>query len=385
MPARKSATSQENPAPCRCGRDVGEDQTGYFCRGCEKDPNACICDRPDTLLSRLLPGGCILDVPAVPDSVWGDGNDILWAAGQALMIVGPDGIGKTTLAGNLVQARLGCGAGEVLGLPVKPGDRNVLVLLMDRPLQAMAALARLFTYDDRELLDARLRVWRGPPPQDLARNTTMLAQLCALADADTCVIDSLKDAALKLSDDETGSGWNRARQLAIEAGTQLVELHHPRKAQADNKKPSKLEDLYGSRWISAGAGSVICLWGEPGDLVVALTHLKAPASQAGPWHMGIDPAAGTVHLDRPVADLVQHVRDRGAKGATAISAAQILFDCTSPDSSQQKKAAYRLDKKVADGVLYKRSGERGGGPDRVMTTWFLAAPEPETNPEAAGP
>ncbi len=73
----------------------------------------------------------------------------------------------------------------------------------------------------------------------------MLTELAALADADTVIIDSLKDAALNLADDETGSGWNRARQMCIQAGVELVELHHPRKAQGDNKKPSKLEDLYG--------------------------------------------------------------------------------------------------------------------------------------------
>ena len=166
----------------------------------------------------------ILDVPPAPEAVWGDTDDILWARGQSLIIAGPDGTGKTTLAGNLAQARLGLGEGTVLGLPVRPGDRNVLVLLMDRPQQAMAALARLFTEDDREILDARLRVWRGPAPQDLARNTGMLAHLCMLADADTCIVDSLKDAALKLSDDEAGAGWGQARGIAIESGTEVLEL-----------------------------------------------------------------------------------------------------------------------------------------------------------------
>ena len=66
----------------------------------------------------------------------------------------PTGLGKTTLAGNLIQARLGLGGGTVLGLPVQSGKRKVLVLLMDRPQQAMAALARLFTKADRGVLRA---------------------------------------------------------------------------------------------------------------------------------------------------------------------------------------------------------------------------------------
>ena len=38
------------------------------------------------------------------------------------------------------------------------------------------------------------------------------------ADADTVVVDSLVDAAARLSGGEAGAGWNRARQAAIAAG-----------------------------------------------------------------------------------------------------------------------------------------------------------------------
>jgi hypothetical protein len=91
----------------------------------------------EDLAGRLLPGGAILDEPERPPAVWGDGEDILWAEGESLIIMGPDGVGKTTLAGCLIRARLGLGADEhgvcaVLGQPVAPGKRNVLILLMDR-------------------------------------------------------------------------------------------------------------------------------------------------------------------------------------------------------------------------------------------------------------
>jgi hypothetical protein len=355
---------------CKCGKEVGCDQDGYFCRGCDAAPDACVCDTPATLLARLLPGGCILDVPAVPAAVWGDADDIVWAEGQSLIVAGPDGVGKTTLAGNLMHARLGIGKGYVLGLPVKPGERNVLVLLMDRPQQAMAALARLFTEADRAVLDAKLRIWRGPPPEDLARNTVMLTHLCQLADADTCVIDSLKDAALKLTDDEAGSGWNRARQLAIEAGTQLVELHHPRKGQEGNRKPSKLDDLYGSRWIPAGAGSVVSLWGQAGDPIVEFTHLKPVVAPAGPWHMSINADTGTVGIDKGI-DLVEQITYRGENGITAQVAAQLLYG--SETRSNVEKARRRLDRKVADGVLVRLDGQRGGNHGSSHATWFLRA------------
>jgi len=328
---------------------------------------------------RLMPGGILLDEPAVPPMVWGDGEAILWAEGESLIIAGPDGTGKTTLAGQLVRARLGIGDGYVLGMAVTPGKRNVLYLSMDRPRQARRALRRMFTTADREVLDEKLRIWQGPPPVDLARYPGILADIGREAGADTIIVDSLKDAAVKLADDETGSGWNRARQTAIESGAELIELHHPRKAQSDNKKPSKLEDLYGSRWITAGAGSVVSLWGESGDLVVEFTHLKAPAAQAGPWKMAIDPLAGTVHLDGPAVDLIDQIRLRGSNGMTADVAARLLFGADQPTRSQTEKARYRLDKKVTEGILYRRDGSRGGQRGGDPATWFLAASDQETS------
>ena len=58
--------------------------------------------------SLLVPGGSfVLDAPDTPAAVWGTGKDVLWAEGEALMIAGPQGVGKTTLANQLIKARLG--------------------------------------------------------------------------------------------------------------------------------------------------------------------------------------------------------------------------------------------------------------------------------------
>lgn len=43
-------------------------------------------------------------------------------------------------------------------------------------------------------------------------------------------------------------------------------IHHQRKAQAQNKKPKSLSDLYGNQYIAARATSVYCLWSEGGAL-----------------------------------------------------------------------------------------------------------------------
>ena len=86
------------------------------------------------------------------------------------------------------------------------------------------------------------------------------------AGAGTVVVDSLKDAAIGLTDDVVGAGWNRARQAAIVAGVQLVELHHSRKlAQGATAGQPSIDDVYGSTWLTSGTGSVILLtavlWG----------------------------------------------------------------------------------------------------------------------------
>src|SRR5206468_7156018 len=72
-----------------------------------------------------------------------------------------------------------------------------------------------------------------------------------------CVfIDSLKDVALDLVKDETGSRVNAAFQDLIAEGIELVVLHHQRKQQAGGvSKPKSLADVYGSTWLTAGAGS----------------------------------------------------------------------------------------------------------------------------------
>jgi replicative DNA helicase len=223
--------------------------------------------------ARLIPGGAfILDAPKGVPAVWGSGDQVAWSRGEPLLIVGPTGVGKTTIAGQLVAARLEIG-GPVLGMPVAPGKR-VLYLACDRPAQVQRALARLVSEDDRQVLDERLVVWKGPPPADFARHPDTLLWMCKQTEADMAVLDSLKDLALKLSDDETGAVLHSALQRTLVEGVEVLGLHHQRKNAASGGKPKGLEDVYGSTWITAGAGSVILLWGEAGDPVVELSHLK---------------------------------------------------------------------------------------------------------------
>lgn len=307
---------------------------------------------------RLAPGGSfVLDASSTPAAVWGDGDRVLWAAGEPLLIVGGSGVGKSTLAGQVVRARLGLD-GEVLGLPVTADDRRVLYLAMDRPAQLRRSLRRQFTPADRQVLDDRLVVWEGPPSRDMARHPGELYRLAQRCEAGTIVIDSLKDAAVGLNDDEVGAGLNRALQECVAHGVEVLGLHHQRKGQ-NGAKPTSLEDVYGSTWIVAGAGSVVLLWGRAGDPIVELRHLKQPAEEVGPIRVEHHATTGTSTVYRGF-DVLSFLTNRGATGATATDTARAMTEKDTPTDNERKKAQRQLDRLVAADLAVRDAPGIGG-------------------------
>jgi replicative DNA helicase len=229
-------------------------------------------------------------------SVWGDGSQVLWASGEGCMIDAQQGLGKTTLAQQLVLARIGVRPASLLGFPVATDDRPVLYLAMDRPRQAARSLRRMVGEVNRELLRERLRVWRGPLPFNLLQDFRKLANFVDDVGAGLVAIDSVKDLAPGLSKDEVGSGINQAWQEVIARGVELLALHHQRKDQQGTAKKHALSDVYGSEWLTAGLGSVLVLVGSPGGEVVELRQLKMPVDEVGPLHLLHDHATGTTRL-----------------------------------------------------------------------------------------
>jgi len=316
-----------------------------------------------TSMSKLIDGGAfVLDAPTHVPSVWGAGTEVLWAQGEPLMICGPQGVGKSTIAQQLVLSRLGVLDLYVLGYPVTAADpgRRVLYIAADRPNQIARSMRRMVRPRDRQALIDGLTVWRGPLPFDITQDPGKLLSMAAACGAGTVVIDSLKDVAMPLIDDRVGSAVNRALQLMIAEGIEVLTLHHQRKGTADNKKPAKLQDVYGSVWITAGHGSIAVLWGEPGDPVIELIHVKQPADQVGPLELTHDHAAGVTQVhERPTARALIAAATNG--GITVADAATRLYG-PNPDRNAVQKARRKLDDLVRQGIAVKVEGETPKAP-----------------------
>lgn len=311
-------------------------------------------EEPAARFPQMVDGATfILNAPEQPPAVWGYGDEVIWAEGESLMIVGPPGVGKTTLCGQVVRGRL-TGTDPVLGYGVTRTSSKVLYLAMDRPAQIARSLRRHFGETDREMLAERLVVWKGPPPSDVAKNTTVLVSLVKLAGADTLVIDSVKDAAIGLSNDEVGAAYNQARQHVLAAGAQVLELHHLVKRGPNGAKPTQLADVYGSTWITSGAGSVLLIWGQAGDPIVELSHLKQPVNDVGPMMLEHDHGAGQTHVwhgdggEHMPLELLLKANQRN--GLTAAQAAAHVFSTDSPDPKQNRRAKRKLNELVAKGL-----------------------------------
>jgi replicative DNA helicase len=312
-----------------------------------------------------------IDVPAR----WGHGSEIFWASGESLILCGVIGSGKTTLAGQLVAGMCGLSP-KLLGQPIAEA-RRVLVLAADRPRQIARALVRHFPEaEHRALVHDRLVIHQGPLPKLITTDDEQLMRLAQEFDCDVIVVDSLKDLGGSLSDEATGAAINRSFQLCLAQGVDVMALHHTRKESNSEgaKKENTLASVYGSNWITAGAGSVLMLYGEPGALDQKLMHLKSPIDPLGPFDVIHDNHAGTTEIAKGWDCYAWLVR-RGPMGATIAEATQSEHGRPITTDSVRKKTERKLEALVNDG----RARKEGKASPGVAVRYF-AVPQMDIRP-----
>lgn len=174
------------------------------------------------------------------------------------------------------------------------------------------------------------------------------------------MIDSLKDAMSTLVDDALANAFNNARQRAMRDGVEIIELHHQRKSTEGTPRTVKptLDRVYGSTWITSGAGSVLFVSGEAGDLAVDIHHLKHPTGEIGPLQVIHDHERGTTTVD-PAFDPAQILRQR-PDGLTVRELAAIQSGAANPGRAATEKARRILDRLVKAGLAAKGEGIAGG-------------------------
>lgn len=329
-------------------------------RDARRDADSLVVDEPsdisdDLLAERRLSGASVLDEPETIPAVWGKGDAVLWSRGEGLMIASHQGCGKTTIAQQVALRRAGILGGDFLGLPVEDDGRRVAYLALDRPSQAMRSMRRMVTTDHRELLSERLVIWRGPLPINPVNKSAALADFIqeVCENCGTVVIDSVKDLAAGISKDEVGAALNIAWQEVIARGIELLILHHERKAGGGSDRHHKLDDVYGSTWLTSGLGSVIALDGEPGAVLQEIRHLKQPA---GPVELTIkhNHPVGITSLYDGETTVEDILRQATPGGLTVRQLAEVI-------GQAERTAERRLKQLVKDGLAMVVPSQPGSG------------------------
>lgn len=203
--------------------------------------------------------------------------------GGFLILVGPPGTGKTQLS---LQWAIHIALGrEFLGYVAEVGPSKVLFFSMEMGHADLKFFVEQMdlglTDEERNLLQENL-IFIPTGHGIILDSEVDQKEVRSLVDQYKPVGVFFDSLGLATTDDLSNEGsvkaimdWNA--HLRAETGCFTWYIHHNRKAQVQNKKPNKLEDVYGSQYITANATTVVGLWPRADELEVnALKVRLAP-------------------------------------------------------------------------------------------------------------
>lgn len=199
------------------------------------------------------------------------------------MCAGAPGVGKTQLSIQL-------GIAAALGIPFLgwniPKPQKVLFLSLEMSYISLkfilSTIIKQYTEEQIQRLNENfIIVPLGQPiylekPEGLKFIETLFSEI----NPDGVIVDSMSRLNSKLSDDTTVIQLNgQYRKLRSKYGPWLWFIHHNRKSNENNKKPTSLDDIYGSVFITAEMTSCFVLWKEKGNTLIDFIPVKTRLSR----------------------------------------------------------------------------------------------------------
>lgn len=181
-----------------------------------------------------------------------------------MILAGEPGVGKSQLSMRFLMAAA-MGESSYLGFPIQTG-RKGLYISLEMPTVELKSLfqtmLRSASSDDRVALDHNL-YWIDRGEHLNFRDERVQAQIEELISTyglELVVIDSLSKMGLRNMQDEEGvldlyAWFDHVRN---KYGCSLWIIHHNRKSNGDRKADTQ-DDVFGSRFITAGATTVITM------------------------------------------------------------------------------------------------------------------------------
>jgi len=193
-----------------------------------------------------------------------------WLHNQGLMIVtGAPGVGKTQFCLQLMSA-FSVG-GKFITSELTPQKVLFWSLEMDVRELKFVIQKQSAEYENITAVSKNVRIM--DEPGTLLQYEELLEEY----DPGVLIIDSL----FELSDGSLNDGaeviqltrW--LKRMRKKYNCAIVMIHHNRKGSGNNKKPNKLEDMFGSVVLNKEIDTAFCLWQEEGEEHIDLYPVKA--------------------------------------------------------------------------------------------------------------